>query len=80
VPIIKKVAGKLVVARGDAPPVFDAAEEVFDFVSLAVEAFGVHFVNSARVGGEDKTFNLVTDLPLLRKTTVYWDIPERLAA
>jgi hypothetical protein len=49
-------------------------------VLLAVEAFGVHFVNSARVGGEDKTFNLVTDLPLLRKTTVNWDIPERLAA
>ena len=42
-------------------------------MSLAVEAFGAHFVNSARVGGEDKTFNLVTDLPLLRKTTVNWD-------
>jgi AAA domain/Bifunctional DNA primase/polymerase, N-terminal len=28
----------------------------------------VHFVNSARVGGEDKMFSLVTDLQLLRKT------------
>src|SRR5262245_33999157 len=27
----------------------------------------VYFVNSARVGGKDKTFNLVTDLQLLRK-------------
>src|SRR5262249_38628400 len=27
----------------------------------------VHVVNSARVGGKDKTFNLVTDLQLLRK-------------
>jgi putative DNA primase/helicase len=27
----------------------------------------IHFVNSARVGGKDKTFSLVTDLQLLRK-------------
>jgi len=27
----------------------------------------VHFVNCARVGGKNKTFSLVTDLPLLRK-------------
>src|SRR5262245_8405164 len=27
----------------------------------------VHFVNHARIGGEDKTFSLVTDLRLLRK-------------
>ncbi|MFL6833444.1 MAG: AAA family ATPase [Xanthobacteraceae bacterium] len=27
----------------------------------------VHFVNSARIGGEDRTFSLVTDLRLLRK-------------
>ncbi len=29
----KEVASELVVAGGDAPPIFDAAEEVFDFVS-----------------------------------------------
>jgi putative DNA primase/helicase len=27
----------------------------------------VHFVNSARIGGEDRTFSLITDLRLLRK-------------
>jgi hypothetical protein len=33
-------SGKPGAVHGDASPVFDAAEEVFDFVSLAVEAFG----------------------------------------
>lgn len=28
----------------------------------------IHFVNGARVDGEDKFFSLVTDLPLLRRT------------
>ncbi len=29
----KEVSGKFVVARGDAAPIFDAAEVVFDFVA-----------------------------------------------
>lgn len=31
--------GAAVVAHGDAPPVFDASEHVFDFVALLVESF-----------------------------------------
>src|SRR5262249_52987592 len=59
----KKVAGKLVVARGDAPPVFDAAEEVFDFVSLAVEAFGaVGFLSGVAAAGGDRQGALIFDL------------------
>ena len=36
----KKIASKLVVAGGDAPPIFDAAQEVFDFVSSPIETLG----------------------------------------
>ncbi len=36
-------------------------------VAAGADLSRVHFVNSARVGGEDKMFSLVTDLQLLRK-------------
>jgi putative DNA primase/helicase len=36
-------------------------------VAAGADLKRVHFVNGARVGGEDKTFSLVTDLRLLRK-------------
>jgi putative DNA primase/helicase len=50
----------------------NAEDDARDTVLPRLEAAGadakrVHFVNSARVGGEDKMFNLVTDLRLLRK-------------
>jgi putative DNA primase/helicase len=37
-------------------------------VAAGADTTRIHHVNSARVGGKDKTFSLVTDLPLLRKT------------
>jgi len=36
----QEVASELVVAGGDAPPILDAAEEVFDFVPSAIKALG----------------------------------------
>jgi hypothetical protein len=36
-------------------------------VAAGADPKRVHFVNGARIGGEDKTFSLVTDLRLLRK-------------
>jgi AAA domain-containing protein/bifunctional DNA primase/polymerase-like protein len=51
---------------------FNAEDGVRDTVLPRLVAAGadpkrIHFVSSARVGGEDKMFSLVTDLPLLRK-------------
>jgi putative DNA primase/helicase len=47
----------------------DARDTVLPrLVAAAAETKRVHFVNSARVGGQDKNFSLVTDLPLLRET------------
>jgi putative DNA primase/helicase len=51
---------------------FNAEDDVRDTILPRLIAAGadpkrVHFVNGARVGGEDKTFSLVTDLRLLRK-------------
>ncbi len=36
----QEVAGELIVAGCDAPPILDAAEEVFDFMSPPIEALG----------------------------------------
>jgi putative DNA primase/helicase len=51
---------------------FNAEDDARDTVLPRLIAAGAdpkraHFVNGARVGGEDKTFSLVTDLRLLRK-------------
>jgi putative DNA primase/helicase len=52
---------------------FNAEDGVCDTVLPRLVAAGanlkcIHFANSARIGGEDTLFSLVTDLPLLRKT------------
>ena len=36
----KEVSGEFVIAGGDAAPIFDAAEEVFDFVPPSIETLG----------------------------------------
>jgi hypothetical protein len=63
-------------AEGNAPQGnviwFNAEDDARDTVLPRLVAAGanpklVHFVNGARIAGEDKSFNLVTDLPLLRK-------------
>jgi putative DNA primase/helicase len=51
---------------------FNAEDDARDTVLPRLVAAGanrkcIHFVNSARIGGEDTLFSLVTDLPLLRK-------------
>ena len=51
---------------------FNAEDSTRDTVLPRLVAAGadtkrVHFVDGARIAGEDKHFNLVTDLPLLRK-------------
>jgi RecA-family ATPase len=51
---------------------FNAEDDACDTVlprltAAAADPKRVHFVNSARVGGEDKMFSLVTDLRLLHK-------------
>jgi putative DNA primase/helicase len=46
----------------------DARDTVLPrLVAAAAETTRVHFVNGTRKNGEDKTFNLAIDLPLLRK-------------
>jgi hypothetical protein len=52
---------------------FNAEDGARDTVLPRLVAAGadpkrVHFVNNVRIGGEDKSFSLVTDLQLLRKT------------
>jgi hypothetical protein len=54
---------------------FNAEDDARDTVLPRLIAAGadpkrVHFVNGARIGGENKTFSLVTDLPLLRKKII----------
>ena len=62
--------------EGDAPQGnviwLNAEDDARDTIVPRLVAAGanpqfVHFVNGARVCGEDKSFSLVTDLPLLRK-------------
>ena len=36
----KEVAGEFVITRGDAPPILDAAEEIFDLMPPPVDALG----------------------------------------
>jgi putative DNA primase/helicase len=68
---------KLPCDEGDAPQGnviwFNAEDDVSDTVKPRLIAAGadlkrVHFVNGARIDGENKMFNLVTDLHLLHKT------------
>jgi len=51
------------VAGGDTPPIFDAAEEVFDFVSPPVEALGaIGFPGGVATVGDDRQGAFVPDL------------------
>jgi hypothetical protein len=53
----------IIVAGCDAPPILDAAEEVFDFVSPAIEALGaIAFLDSAGAVREDRQSALILDL------------------
>ena len=59
-----KVSGELIVARSDAPPIFDAAEEVFDLVSLAIETLGaIGFLGGIAATWDDRQGTFVFDLP-----------------
>ena len=68
--------------EGDAPQGnviwLNAEDDARDTIVPRLVAAGanpklVHFVNGARVCGEDKSFSLVTDLPLLRKAIQKFD-------
>ena len=59
----KKIPGKFVVARGDAPPVFDAAEVVFNFVASPVKALGtIGFLRGIAAARDDWQSAFIFDL------------------
>jgi len=59
----QEVAGELVIAGGDAPPVFDAAEEVLDFVAPPVKALGtIGFLEGGAAVRNDRQSTFVSDL------------------
>ena len=59
----KEVSGELVVTRGDAAPVFDAAEVIFDFVASSIKALGtIGFPGGVAAAGDDRQSTLVLDL------------------
>ncbi len=50
-------------AGGDAPPIFDAAEEVFDFVSSSIETLGaIGFPDGGATVRDDRQGAFVPDL------------------
>jgi hypothetical protein len=59
----KEVSGQLVVARGDAPPVFDAAEVVFDLVASSLKALGtIGFSGGIAAARDDRQCAFILDL------------------
>jgi hypothetical protein len=59
----KKVSGEFIVARGNAPPVFDAAEVVFDFVAPSIKPAGaIGFPGGVAAAGNDRQSTLILDL------------------
>jgi hypothetical protein len=57
------IAVTIIVAGCDAPPILDAAEEVFDFVSPSIEAFGtIGFLDGAAAVRDDRQSAFVLDL------------------
>ena len=59
----KEVSGEFVVAGSDAPPVFDAAEVIFDFVSLPIKALGtIGFPGGVASAGDDRQSAFILDL------------------
>jgi hypothetical protein len=59
----KKIAGELIVARGDASPILDAAEEVLDLVSPSVKTLGtIGFLGGIAAIGNDRQGPFISDL------------------
>ena len=59
----KEVSGEFVVARGDASPIFDAAEVVFDFVPPSIETLGtVGLLGGVAATGDDGQSAFILDL------------------
>ena len=59
----KEVSGEFVVTRGDASPIFDAAEVVFDFVSSSVKALGtIGFLGGVAAARDDRQGAFIFDL------------------
>ena len=51
----KIIASEFVVAGGDTPPILNAAEEVFDFMSPPIEAlWAISFLSSVAAVGDDR--------------------------
>ena len=58
-----EVSGEFVVARGDAAPIFDAAEVVFDFVPPSIETLGtVGLLGGVAATGDDWQSAFILDL------------------
>ena len=58
-----EVASELIVTGGDTPPIFDAAEEVFDFMSPPIEALvAIGFPGGVATVGDDRQGAFVPDL------------------
>jgi hypothetical protein len=64
----EEIAGELIVPCRDAPPVFDAAEEVFDLVAPAIEALGTHelVTDAARAASNLAMLTIGVDLSIRR--------------
>ena len=59
----KEVSCEFVVARGDAPPVFNAAEVVFDLVASLVKALGtIGFLRGIAAARNDRQGAFILDL------------------
>ena len=59
----QEVAGELVIAGGDTPPILDATEEVFDFVPPAIKALGtIGFLEGGVAARDDRQGTFVLDL------------------
>ena len=59
----KEVSGEFVVARGDAAPVLDAAEVVFDLVAPPIKALGtIGFLGGIAAARDDRQGAFILDL------------------
>jgi hypothetical protein len=56
----QEVSGEFIVARCDAPPVFDTADVVFDSVASSVKALGtIGFLGCIAAAGDDRQSPLI---------------------
>jgi hypothetical protein len=59
----KEVLGEFIVARGDTPPVLDAAKVIFDFMASSVKALGaIGFLVRVVAAGDDRQGAFIFDL------------------